>query len=253
MKSRYAPIVRTWLAVFLALVGLGLSAGVATAQNIQWYVEVLNDPITQKPALEARILTAKGYRFHLMIRPDNSIWAEFRLPRQMEALVSPKRLPVYWVDNRDPTDLEKLKELEVGFKPTLYEIGEKLVRFIIWGAVRPGEIPPPLQELMLGETLHIRYWNQVGEMQQTEIPLRRANEAIAQMLRVPPLSRAPDVANRRTETFATVAKHYLEFCEELRFVGSDGEYSSCRDLFVACSEKPDQTVDSLKQCLKYVP
>ncbi len=220
------------------------------AQTIQWYVEVLTDPITKAPVLEARILTRKGYRFHFQKRDDNSLWAEFRMPRHIEKNISRKRLPTYWIDGRDPVNLESLKELEVGFKPTLYDITEKGVHFIIWGALKRGIVPPPLRDFMLGDTLHVRYWTETGEMEQADIPLKRANEAIAQMLNVTPLNRAPEVAEqRRSETFETVARHYLDFCDELRFVGSDKDFDVCRDRFVTCSEAPDQSEESFRECL----
>jgi hypothetical protein len=226
-----------------------LSSG-ARAQTIQWYVEVLTDPITKAPVLEARILTRKGYRFHFQKRDDNSLWAEFRMPRHVEKNISRKRLPTYWIDGRDPVNLESLKELEVGFKPTLYNIDEKSVYFIIWGALKKGIVPPPLRDFMLGDTLHVRYWTETGEMEQADIPLKRANEAIAQMLNVTPLNRAPEVAEqRRSETFETVARHYLDFCDELRFVGSDTDFDICRDRFVTCSEAPDQSEESFRECL----
>ena len=58
-------------------------------------------------------------------------------------------------------------------------------------------MPPPLRNFMLGETLHVRYWTSTGEMEQAEIPLKRANEAIAQMLNIAPLNRAPEAAPQR--------------------------------------------------------
>lgn len=222
----------------------------ARTQTIQWYIEVLTDPITKAPILEARILSNRGYRFHIMKRDDNSLWAEFRMPRHVEKTISRKRLPTYWIDGNDPINLEALKKLEVGFKPTLYEIDEKGVRFILWGAFKRGQVPPPLRDFMLGETLNVRYWTSSGEMEQAEIPLRRANEAISQMLNIPPMTRAPDVAQqRRSETFETLARHYLDFCEELRFVGNDTDYGACRNRFVSCSESPDQSEESFKECL----
>lgn len=241
-----------WLSGFLLAlpVALLLSVTPATAQTIQWYVEVLTDPITKSPILEARILSRLGYRFHLMKRDDNSLWAEFRMPRHVEKLISRKRLPTYWIDGNDPVNLESLKELEVGFKPTLYEISEKSVQFILWGALKKGQVPPPLRDFMLGETLHVRYWTSTGEMEEAEIPLKRANEAIAQMLNIAPLAKAPTVARQsRSETFETLARHYLDFCEELRFVGSDTDYGTCRSRFVSCSESPDQSEESFKKCL----
>jgi len=236
--------------LIVAILALAAVSTGALAQTIQWYVEVLTDPITKAPVLEARILTRKGYRFHFQKRDDNSLWAEFRMPRHIEKNISRKRLPTYWIDDRDPVDLESLKELEVGFKPTLYRITEKGVQFIIWGALRPGIVPPPLRDFMLGDTLHVRYWTETGEMEQADIPLKRANEAIAQMLNLSPLNRAPEIAQqRRSETFETVARHYLEFCDELRFVGSDVDFDLCRDRFVTCSEAPDQSEESFKECL----
>jgi len=232
------------------LVSFLVAATPARAQSIQWYIEVLTDPITKAPILEARILSRRGYRFHLMKRDDNSLWAEFRMPRHVEKMISRKRLPTYWIDGNDPVNLEALKELEVGFKPTLYEISEKGVQFILWGALKKGQVPPPLRNFMLGETLHVRYWTSTGEMEQAEIPLKRANEAIAQMLNIAPLNRAPEATpQRRNETFETLARHYLDFCEELRFVGSDTDYGTCRNRFVSCSESPDQSEESFKSCL----
>lgn len=243
-RSRSALLLAAALILFAAFVPA------ARAQTIQWYVEVLTDPITKAPVLEARILTRLGYRFHFQKRQDNSLWAEFRMPRHVEKNISRKRLPTYWIDSRDPVNLESLKELEVGFKPTLYEITEKGVHFIVWGALKKGIVPPPLRDFMLGDTLHVRYWTELGEMEQAEIPLKRANEAIAQMLNVAPLNRAPEVAQqRRSETFETVARHFLEFCDELRFVGSDSDFDMCRDRFVACSEAPDQSEESFRNCL----
>ncbi len=241
---------RSALVLIATMLILAAITSGARAQTIQWYVEVLTDPITKAPVLEARILTRKGYRFHFQKRDDNSLWAEFRMPRHVEKNISRKRLPTYWIDRRDPVNLESLKELEVGFKPTLYEITEKGVHFIVWGALKRGIVPPPLRDFMLGDMLHVRYWTETGEMGQAEIPLKRANEAIAQMLNVTPLNRAPEVAQqRRSETFETVARHYLDFCDELRFVGSDGDFDICRDRFVACSEAPDQSEQSFKVCL----
>ena len=70
------------------------------------------------------------------------------------------------------------------------------------------------------------------------------------MLNIAPLNRAPEATpQRRNETFETLARHYLDFCEELRFVGSDTDYGTCRNRFVSCSESPDQSEESFKSCL----
>lgn len=250
LSRRLANCLSAPALLLAALLSFGAPVLPASAQTIQWYVEVLTDPITKAPVLEARILTRKGYRFHFQKRDDNSLWAEFRMPRHIEKNISRSRLPTYWIDSRDPVNLESLKELEVGFKPTLYEITDKGVHFIVWGALRRGIVPPPLRDFMLGDTLHVRYWTETGEMGQAEVPLQRANEAIAQMLNLTPLNRAPAVAaQRRSETFETLAKHYLEFCDQLRFVGSDTDFDLCRDRFVSCSEAPDQSEDSFRECL----
>ena len=250
------PLLRTgWLSSLLlaALIPLFLASLSAKAQTNRWYVEILTDPISKAPILEARILSRMGFRFHIMKRDDNSLWAEFRMPKHVQKTISLKRLPTYWIDGDDPVNLDSLKELEVGFKPSLYEIREKSVQFILWAALNKGQVPPPLRSFMLGETLHIRYWTSTGEMELVEIPLKRANEAIAQMLDVAPLVRRKESSpKRRSETFETVARHYLDFCEELRFVGRDTDYGTCRSRFVSCSESPDQSEKSFRECLNKV-
>ena len=129
------PLLRTgWLSSLLlaALIPLCVASLSAKAQTNRWYVEVLIDPISKAPILEARILSRMGYRFHITKRDDNSLWADFRVPRQIKKTINLKRLPTYWIDGADPVNLESLKELEVGFKPSLYEISEKRVQFILW-------------------------------------------------------------------------------------------------------------------------
>ena len=250
------PLLRSgWLSSLLlaALIPLCVASLSAKAQTDRWYVEVLIDPISKAPILEARILSRMGYRFHITKRDDNSLWADFRVPRQIKKTINLKRLPTYWIDGADPVNLESLKELEVGFKPSLYEISEKRVQFILWAALKQGQVPPPLRNFMLGETLHIQYWTPAGEMEHAKIPLKRANEAIAQMLNVAPLPRRIRASpKRRGATFEAVARRYLDFCEELRFVGSDTDYGTCRSRFVNCSESPDQSEKSFEECLNKV-
>jgi hypothetical protein len=225
----------------------------AMAARVQWFVEILEDPITKKPALEARVLTRRGYRVHLLHHRDGSIWAAFRLPRSVRKQLTKKRLPIYWVDDFDPIDLERLKELEVGFKPTLYQLEGKQVDFIVWGAAVPGFIPPVIRQMMLGETLYVKYWTQLGEEELAEIPLTRANEAIAQFLKVPPLNKLKDTVQGEATSFETIAKHYSEICEDLRFGIDDDHYTECRARYIQCSEAPEMNTGSLKACLDYFP
>lgn len=239
--------------VVLALITITSVVAPANAQRIQWFVEVLTDPISKRPLLEARILTREGYHFKLRRRKDNSIWGEFTLPRSSQAMLTPDRLPVYWVDEHDPTDLETLKELEVTSEPTLYKIEGRTIHFIIWGDARKGFIPPLLRQMMLGETLNVSYFTILGEQAEAEITLNRANQAIAQFLRVRPLNPERDSAEEPTQTFGLIAKRFLELCEELRFSSDDTAYPKCRQTFSRCTESPEQTADSLKKCLDFDP
>jgi hypothetical protein len=231
---------------------LGWSAP-ASAARVQWFVEILQDPITKKPKVEARVLTRRGYRVHLLHQRDSSIWAAFRLPRSARKQLTKKRLPIYWVDDFDPIDLERLKELEVGFKPTLFKLEGKQVDFIVWGAAVPGFIPPVLRQMMLGEKLYVKYWTQLGEEELAEIPLTRANEAIAQFLKVQPLNKLKDTVQGDATSFETIAKRYSEICEDLRFGIDDNDFTECRDQYVQCSEAPEMNTGSLKVCLDYFP
>jgi len=234
-----------------ALVLLGMSAP-AEAQRIQWFVDVKEDPISKRPLLEARVITAEGYRFRLWKRKDNSVWGEFTLPRGSRQVLTSDRLPQYRVDRQDPVDLEELKDLEIGSDPTLWKLNDRMVQFIVWGSVRDGFIPPTLRQMMLGKTLFVRYFTLLGEESEAEITLRRANQAIAQFLRVRPLD-PKDEGAASDETFSTVAKDFQELCDDLRFTGDGTDYTECRRTFVLCSEQPDQTVETFKQCLGLEP
>lgn len=230
-----------------------LLAAAAQAARVQWYVEVLTDPISKRPILEARVLTQDGYGFKLMRMNDNSIWGEFSLPRSSEAMLTSDHLPTYRVDSHDPFDLEDLKKLEVGSDPTLYRIEGRSIRFIIWGDARHGFIPPVLRQMMLGETIHVTYYTILGERAEAGVTLRRANQAIAQFLQVRPLNPEADAAEEPAESFALIAKRFQELCDDLRFTGNDSDYTRCRDLFFRCSETPGQDAESFKKCLGFQP
>lgn len=248
------PLARTFLIlVSLALALPLLAASDAQAQRIQWYVEVLTDPISGRPILEARILTREGYRFNLLRKKDNSIWGQFSLPRSSQAMLTPDNLPTYWIDEGDPVDLEELKALEVSSEPTLYKVAGRDVQFIIWGDAREGFIPPQLRQMMLGETLHVRYFTLLGERHTAEITLNRANQAIAQFLRVRPLDPESDSIEDQTMNFALVAKRFMELCDDLRFSASESDYTACRNTFYTCSEAPEQTAETFKACLGFDP
>lgn len=225
----------------------------AIAARIQWYVEVQTDPISKQPLLEARVLTQDGYGFKLMRMNDNSIWGEFTLPRSSQAMLTADRLPIYRIDKNDPNDLEELKKLEVGSDPTLYKIVGRSIQFIIWGDARRGFIPPVLRQMMLGESVHVTYFTILGERLEAELTLRRANDAIAQFLKVKPLDQKADGNAEPAETFALIAKRFQELCDDLRFTGNDTDYTKCRDLFFRCSETPAQTAETFKQCLGFEP
>lgn len=225
----------------------------ASAQRIQWYVEVLTDPISGRPVLEARILTREGYRFKLMRMKDNSIWGQFSLPRSSQAMLTPDHLPTYQIDESDPINLETLKQLEVTSEPTLYKVAGRDVQFIIWGDAREGFIPPVLRQMMLGEDIHITYYTLLGERQSATLTLNRANQAIAQFLRVRALNPETDTIEDQTETFALVAKRFMELCDDLRFGGSETDYTSCRNTFYTCTEAPEQTAETFKNCLGFDP
>ena len=227
--------------------------GSAHSARIQWFVEVTADQVTKKPVLEARILTRRGYRIHLMRNRDNSIWATFKLPLSLRKQLTSTHLPIYWVDDFDPINLDRLKELEVGFKPTLYKLEGKQIDFIVWGAAVPGFIPPVLRQMMLGDKLFVKYWTQLGDAAVAEIPLTRANEAIAQFLKVPPLNKLKDTVQGEATSFETIAKRYSEICDDLRFGVDDWDFTECRDKYVLCSESPEMTTGTLKGCLEYFP
>ena len=248
------PLARTLLILLAILSGLPLLAPRdAQAQRIQWYVEVLDDPISGRPILEARILTRDGYRFKLMRMKDNSIWGQFSLPRSSQAILTPDQLPVYRIDENDPVDLEELKALEVSTEPTLYKVAGRDVQFIIWGDDREGFIPPTLRQMMLGEIIHVTYFTILGERQEAEITLNRANQAIAQFLRVRPLNPEKDSVEDQTETFSLIARRFSELCDDLRSSGSERDYTACRNTFYTCSEAPEQTAESFKRCLGFDP
>lgn len=230
-----------------------LAATAAGAARVQWYVEVLTDPISKKPLLEARVLTQEGYGFKLMRLNDNSIWGEFSLPRSSDAMLTSDRLPTYRVDTHDPIDLEELKKLEVGSDPTLYRIVGRSIQFIIWGDARRGFIPPVLRQMMLGESIHVVYYTILGERAEASLTLRRANQAIAQFLQVKPLDPEADAAEEPAESFALIAKRFQELCDDLRFTGNDSDYTRCRDLFFRCTETPGQSAESFKSCLGFQP
>lgn len=248
------PLSRSFLILLAIVAALPVfAARDAQAQRIQWYVEVLDDPISGRPILEARILTRDGYRFKLMRLKDNSIWGQFSLPRSSQAMLTPDQLPVYRIDDHDPVDLEELKALEVSTEPTLYKVGGRDVQFIIWGDAREGFIPPILRQMMLGEVIHVTYFTLLGERQSAELTLNRANQAIAQFLRVRPLNPEKDSVEDQTETFSLIARRFSELCDDMRFSGSERDYTACRNTFYTCSEAPEQTADSFKQCLGFDP
>lgn len=168
-------------------------------------------------------------------------------------MLTSDRLPVYRIDENDPTDLEELKKLEVSTEPTLYKIDGRAIQFIIWGDARRGFIPPVLRQMMLGEALHVTYYTLLGERLEAELTLRRANQAIAQFLQVSPLDPKKDAIEQPAESFALIAKRFQELCDDLRFTGNDSDYTRCRDLFFSCSETPGQTADSFKKCLGFDP
>lgn len=243
------------LVLFAAAAALLLAATVlpAVAARVQWYVEVLTDPISKRPVLEARVLTQDGYGFKLMRRKDNSIWGEFHLPRSSQATLTYDHLPTYRIDENDPIDLEDLKKLETDSEPTLYHIDGRVIQFIIWGDARQGFIPPVLRQMMLGENIHVTYYTLIGERLEADVTLRRANQAIAQFLRVKPLDPQTDSTQEPAESFSLIAKRFQELCEDMRFTGNDTDYTRCRDLFFSCSETPGQTADSFKKCLGFEP
>jgi len=226
----------------------------ARAARVQWFVEVLTNPISKKPFIEARILTRSGYRLHIFQKKDNSIWARFKLPRSVRKQLTKNKLPTFWVDNFDPIELNELKKLEIGFNPTLYKQSGKQIEFIIWGSATPGFIPPIIRQMMLGENIYIKYWTLMGEEGLAEITLNRANEAIAQFLRVQPLNkRTATVQGDSGSSFVTLAKRFTEICEDLRFTSADDNYTECRDLYILCSEAPMMTTEKLKVCLDFFP
>jgi hypothetical protein len=226
----------------------------AYAARVQWFVEVLTDPVSKKPFIEARVLTRAGFRLHIFRKKDNSIWARFRLPRSMRKQLTKNKLPTFWIDNFDPIELEQLKKLEIGFNPTLYKQSGKQIEFIVWGSAIPGFIPPVMRQMMLGENIYIKYWSLMGEKGLAEIPLNRANEAIAQFLRVQPLNKRTDtVQGDSGSSFVTLAKRFTEICEDLRFTSTDNNYTECRDLYIECSESPGMTTEKLKVCLDFFP
>jgi hypothetical protein len=224
----------------------------ASAQRIQWFVDVHEDEFSGKPILNARVITADGFQFRLFKRKDSSIWGEFTLQRGSGEVLSADRLPVYRVDANDPFDLDELKALESGSDPTLWKLIGSSFQFIIWGAAQPGFIPPALRQMMLGETLSFTYFTILGERSRAEIPLRRANQAIAQFLRTRPLNPKTDTG-APDESFTSIANDFRELCEDMRFTGNDTDYTRCRDTFALCSDTPDQTIDSFKTCLGIVP
>lgn len=233
---------------FAALVAVPAHAGI---NPYSWYIESLIDPFSRKPVYEARVYNARGYRFRIWKKKDNSIWGEFRLPRSMEKQLSKDILPVYQVDTNDPIVLDDLRKLEVGFHTTLFKTVEKHTNFIIWGAATPGFIPPVLQQLMLGEELVVNYRTVLGETGIARFHLDRANEAVAKLLNVAPMEKNEDGTSSHKISFSVIAKRYLEQCDILRFTGDDMDYANCRNLFTDCSEAPDQNSETFAGCLKY--
>ena len=194
------------------------------------------------------MITADGYQFLLFKRKDSSIWGEFTLQRGSGEVLSTDRLPIYRIDSNDPFDLDELKALESGSDPTLWKLDGSSFQFIIWGAAQTGFIPPALRQMMLGETLYFTYFTILGERSEAEIPLRRANQAIAQFLRVRPLNPKTDT-DAPDESFNSIAKDFLDFCQDMQFT----DYTRCRNTFALCSDTPDQTIESFKECLGLVP
>ena len=94
----------------------------------------------------------------------------------------------------------------------------------------------------------------MGKQGLAEIPLNRANEAIAQFLRVQPLNKRTDtVQGDSGSSFITLAKRFTDIWEDLRFTAADNDYTECRDLYIECSEAPGMTTEKLRVCLDYFP
>ena len=239
------------LIFLVAFFGLLCVSFPGEAAKIQWYIEVTKDPITGNDIPTARVLTREGYKFAVYRKKDRSIWGRFVLPRSSQANLTREQLPIYAVDDNDAVRLDELKELESGSEATLYKLIPKGVEFIIWGVSRKDFIPPPLRQLMIGETLNVTYFTILGERADAVITLDRANQAIAQMLGVRPLR--PDAVEDPSRSFDLVARRFLELCDDLRFSGDDDAYPECRALFALCSDTPDQTIDTFKQCLGFEP
>ena len=73
---RHLGLIVGAVAVLIGLLGIVPSA---SAQRIQWFVDVQEDAISRKPILFARVITADGFQFLLFKRKDNAIWGEFTL------------------------------------------------------------------------------------------------------------------------------------------------------------------------------
>ena len=82
--------------------------------------------------------------------------------------------------------------MKIGFKPTLYKLEGKQADFIVWGVAIPGFIQVVLRQMMLGETLYVKYWPQLGEKELAKILLTRKNEALVQFLMHQPLNKLKD-------------------------------------------------------------
>ncbi|GIR55717.1 MAG: hypothetical protein CM15mP62_31880 [Rhodospirillaceae bacterium] len=100
----------------------------------------------------------------------------------MRKQLTSKKLPTFWVDTFDQIELERLKNLKL-VSIQLYTNTGQTDRVYCMGFSHTGLIPPVMRQMMLGENIYIRYWTLMGDEDWREIPLARANEAIAQFLK----------------------------------------------------------------------
>ena len=225
------------------------SQNAAYAAKVQWYVEIL-DPKPDRPqGLEARVFTKDGFRVRLYRRDDASIWGEFVLPRLFQVGFDEASLPTLRVDGNLPHDLNALTRLEAGFERRLSRVVDKRVNFLIWKSATAGFIPPLLREMMKGKTMTVTYTTEDSRRQTVNVPLTRANRAIARFLDVTPLAKTTADDASALASFDSIAAQHISLCDELRFSGDDGDYARCRRVFERCSEKPGQSTADFQACL----
>lgn len=216
----------------------------STPVAADWQVKEKKDAMTDEVRKSAYVTNEAGHTFSIYrISEKGSVWGNFSLSSSVFDQISPQKPPMYRVDQNEPNELSRLKELQdMKYGIQAYEWEPKWVNFRIWHGKEDEGMAPDLVQLMEGQKVVFRYHLGTGGYKDTSFTLKGASSAIAKAIGIN--EKIDHSKQEKANEFKKELVAQNKRCRE-----NMSTFKACFAQVNECRQKSNNDVQTLRQCL----